>query len=237
MQKRNFIFGAYNTARHGWTLTGWALSDPEQKTNYVEKPGGDGSWDLSTVMTEDIPRYKDRSLTVTLECSKGTRADRETLINEMVNQLDGLKWQIVTPDRREHYLVGRLHVAVNYNDLAHAAVTVTGTCEPWLYSAAETVVEIKPQKDVYDLYTVTNKGRRVTIPKLTVTDGFVLVNYNGSSLTMMSEAGVFVDETLVTTSSTYEWPALLLTPGEHELSCVGDGKSTLTITYREAVLR
>lgn len=221
MQKRKFIFGSYDTAAHGWTLApGWKLSDPEQKTNYVEKTGGDGSWDLSTAMTEGIPRYKDRSLTVTLECSTGTRASREELISEMVNQLDGFKWQIVSPDKPDHYLVGRLHVAVNYNDLAHAAVTVTGTCEPWLYSTQETVLTLNATSTKIKVM-LSNNGRRAVVPTLTVTDS-VLLEYGGDSLQL-------------STAGTYEWPALLLTPGNHLVNYSGSG--TLTFTYREAVLR
>ena len=77
MQKRTARIGGYDTAVYGWTLTGCELRAPEQKTNYVERTGGDGSWDLSTVMTGGVPRYKDRTLTITLENSQGDRADRE----------------------------------------------------------------------------------------------------------------------------------------------------------------
>jgi hypothetical protein len=56
MQKRTMIFGSYNTAEHGWTLGQWKLSDPVQKTNYVERTGGDGSWGLSTAHSNGIPR-------------------------------------------------------------------------------------------------------------------------------------------------------------------------------------
>ena len=129
MKKRSIKIGNYDTTTYGWTLTGCILSDPEQKVNYVERPGGDGSWDLSTALTGGIPRYKNRSLTVTLECSEGTREDREKLVNKLVSQLDGLEWQIVLPDRPDHYLVGRVHVAVTLSSPSYAAVTVTATCE------------------------------------------------------------------------------------------------------------
>lgn len=219
MQKRTIIFGSYNTAEHGWTLGQWTLTDPELKTNYVEKPGGDGSWDLSTAQTDGIPRYKNRTLTVPLECSKGTREDRLKMVAEMVNELDGLEWQIVLPDNPDHYLSGRLHVAVNYCDLAHAKVTVTGTVEPWLYSARESVVEITsagPEAEVY----IHNKGRKAVVPMLAVS-GELALSLDGASV-QLSE-GV------------YKWPSLLLLPGLTLLSYSGIG--TLTVTFREAVLR
>lgn len=219
LKKRNVIFGEYDTAEYGWTLNGCTLSDPEQKTNYVEKPGGDGSWDLSTVMTEGIARYKNRNLTVRLENSEGTRDDRETRINYMINLLDGLTCSVVLPDRAGYYLTARLHVRVEYNTPAHAAVVVTGVCEPWLYSRQETIIE-RTATATTQTVTLRNNGRRAVVPKLETTDDIQLTY--GTSIIDLS-AGV------------YEWPVLLLTPGNHDLEYKGAG--ALTITYREAVLR
>lgn len=219
LTKRKVLLGEYDTAAYGWTLNGCTLSDPEQKTNYVEKSGGDGSWDLSTVMTEGIARYKDRSLTVRLENSEGTRDEREALINYMVNLLDGLTWPVVLPDRPDYYVTARLHVAVEYNDPAHAAVVVTGVCEPWLYRGQETTIQ-KTATTATQSLTLQNNGRRAVVPQLETTDSIQLTY--GTTIIELS-AGV------------YEWPALLLTPGEHVLEYSGSG--VLTIKYREAVLR
>ena len=229
MEKRTALLGNYDTASHGWTLTGVALSNPEQKTQYVEKSGGDGSWDLSTVLTDGIPRYKDRNLTITLECSEGTRDEREEIIQEMVNTLDGLTWNIVLPDRPEHYLVGRLHVVVNYNDLAHAMVTVTSIVEPWFYKARETIVVLEEpitvSTDAATFY-LWNHGRKVVTPRLDV-NGTASLSFNGNKINL--------------TTGTYTWPALQLVPGENVLMYTGSSTSnpgeTLTLTYREAVLR
>lgn len=219
MQKRTIIFGSYNTAEHGWTLGQWTLTDPEQKTNYVEKPGGDGSWDLSTAQTDGIPRYKNRTLTVPLECSKGTREDRLRMVSDMVNELDGFEWQIVLPDHPDHYLVGRLHVAVNYCDLAHAKVTVTSSVEPWLYSARESVVEITATGLDGEVY-IRNSGRKAVVPMLTV-EGDISLSIGGATVRL--DEGV------------YKWPTLLLLPGMTLLGYNGTG--VLTVTFREAVLR
>lgn len=220
MTKRTVLFGTFDTAAKGWTLSGLTLSDPEQKTNYVEKTGGDGSWDWSTVMTDGIPKYKDRSLSVTLECSEGTRADREAYISQIVNLLDGMEWDITLPDYPEMYLTGRLHVAVNYSDLAHASVTVTGTCRPWLYRKREVVLTLTATSTEKNAILV-NAGRLTLVPTLEVTDGSVGITYGTQSIQL--------------SAGKYEWPALLLTPGNHAIKYKGSG--TLTITYREAVLR
>lgn len=219
LTKRKVIIGDYDTAANGWTLNGCTLSDPEQKTNYVDKSGGDGSWDLSTVMTEGIPRYKTRTLNVRLENSEGTRDEREALINRMINLLDGLTWEVVLPDRTDYYVTARLHVAVEYNTPAHAAVVVTGVCEPWLYKKQETVVKGTAKTETQTL-TLQNNGRRAVVPQIETT-GSIQLTY-GTTIINLS-AGV------------YEWPELLLTPGDHVLEYSGSG--VLTITYREAVLR
>lgn len=221
MQKRKIIFGDYDTAANGWTLTGWKLSAAEEKTKFVEKAGGDGSWDLSTVLTDGIPRYKDRSMTVTLECSEGDRLSREDKIRHMVNLLDGMREDIELPDDAFHHVNGKLHVAREYNDLAHAAVTVTAVCKPWKYANAETVVNLTATT-TEQTARIINGGRQAVVPVLTVAG-------SGASVRV-----VYGTTTRTLSAGTYQWPELLLTPGSHSLRYSGSG--TLRVTYREAVL-
>lgn len=232
IKKRAVIIGSYNTADHGWTLTGYKLSDPEQKTNYVEKPSGDGSWDLSTAMTDGVPKYKDRSLTVTLELSEGTRAERCEVISHMVNSLDGLEWHIELPDHPNHYLEGRVHVAEDYNNMAHAAVTVTAVVRPWFFSKRETVVSREFTSREAQTLLLRNNGRKVLVPSLTVES-------NAGVLLVFSKGAGIKSITLET--GTHTWPWLVLAPGVHELSYQSlsllDEVCTLTVSYREAVLR
>lgn len=218
MIKRRIVFDTYDTAANGWTLAKWELSAAEEKTNFVEKPGGDGSWDLSTVLSDGIPKYRDRTLTATFERSDGTRLNRKAKIDHMVNLLDGMKVKIELPDDPQRYLVGKLHVAQDYNDPAHASVTVTAVCEPWKYYTAETVHTLTAASTAKTANMV-NGGRRAVVPTLKVT-GSVLVVYGAASKSF--------------TAGTYMWPEILLTPGNHAITYSGTG--TLTITYREAVL-
>lgn len=219
MEKRKIIFGTYNTADHGWTLTGWKLGKAEQKTKYLDKPNGDGSWDLSTALTDGIVKYKDRSLTATLECSEGTRLEREAIIRQMINQLDGAKVDIKLPDDDFHHVHGRLQVVREYNDPAHCAVTVTATCEPWKYADTETVVTVLSTEEAQTV-VLYNEGRRAVVPIISVSGTSVLLEYGNASQAM--------------STGTYQWPSLLLTPGSHALKSRGEG--TVTFTYREAVL-
>lgn len=223
MIKRKITFGNYDTAAQGWTLTGWFLEPAEEKTNFVEKQGGDGSWDLSTALTDGIPTFRDRPLTVTLECSEGDRLSREAEIRNMINRLHGMRVDIELPDDEYHHLSGKLNVRKEYNDLAHAAVTVTAVCDPWKYANTDTVVTLTAATGTTKTARIINNGRRAVVPGLTITGGAtasILVAYGAKSMSFsMGE---------------YKWPELLLTPGAHEISYLGTG--TLKLTYREAVL-
>lgn len=216
---------SYDTASNGWTLTGWTLSDPEQKTQYVEKAGGDGSWDLSTALTDGIPQYKDRTLTATLECSKGKRDDRVRQLSKLVNLLDGFVWEIVLPDHPGLFLKGRVRVAVNQNSLAYSMITITATCEPWLYRELETEItmELKGSEDQFAL--LWNNGRRAVSPAIIATGSGTLVAEN-----------LHGDEPLQLnfTAGGFNWPQLVIPPGGNAVYAVGNG--TLTFKFREAVL-
>ena len=220
MEKRKIIFGDYNTAVHGWTLTGWQLSAAEEKTNFIDKVSGDGSWDISTALTDGIPRYKDRTLTATFECSEGNRTSREAVIRHMVNELDGTRVDIKLPDDPSHHINGRLHVERQYNNLAHAAVTVTAICGPWKHANIEKVVELNATPEPQTVRLI-NEGRRAVVPTLTVNQGSTIaIEYDGATLEL--------------TEGEYQWPHLLLMRGHQPLTYSGIG--SLRVSYREAVL-
>lgn len=225
MQKRSVRLGDYDTATDGlWTLAALDFPEPDQETNMVQVPGRTkGPLDLSAILTEGEPFYGSRSLSITLECSEGDRAARAERISDMVNRLHGRRVDIVLPDYPGRYATGRVSVKQSYNDPAHAAVEVSGTCEPWLYSAAESQVKVQAST-AENTVEIQNGGAMTVVPVLEVTaeEGQnILLKYGASSASF--------------SAGTYTWPALWLTPGVHELTYSGSG--TLTIKYREAVLR
>lgn len=221
MDKRRIIIGDYDTAESGWTLSAWHFDPAQYKQNLVERPAGDGDWDMSTVLSDGIPRYQSRTLTATLERSDGDRDSREFEIKDMINTLDGMRWDIYLPDDVDKYITGRVSVAREYSDLVHAAVTVTAICEPWKYNQYDTVQEIQATATA-QTHHVYNGGRRAVVPVLEVegAGASVLLVYGTASRSL--------------SAGTYQVPDLLLTPGAHEIKVSGTG--LLRITYREAVL-
>lgn len=222
MKKRTILLGDYDTAAHGlWTLAKLEFPEPEVVENFVEVPGRiRGPLDMSTALTDGEPRYKSRPLSVTLESSEGNREDRAARISDMINHLHGQRKQIVLPDHPLHYAVGRLSVQQEYNDMAHAAVTVAAVCEPWLYAAAETVAQLEATAE-QQTATLCNHGAMTVVPEITISGSNVLLIYGTNSQAM--------------SAGSYVWPALVLTPGVHKLRYSGNGN--VTISYREAVLR
>lgn len=222
MRKRGLTLGTYNTAHHDWTLAALALTDPEQQTHYIEVIGRDGPLDFSTFLTDGEPKFGSRTLTATLETSEGSRDARRHRIAALINALHGKRVDIRHPDYPAHYLTGRLTISVLYNDMAHAAVEVTAVCDPWLYYLNQQTHTLTVTTDVQTV-TLTNRGRRVLVPQVTVTG-------NGASVT------IAVGGTSVALGvGTWQVPDLQLATGETSIQVSGTGVAT--ITYREAVLR
>lgn len=224
MQKRTIRFGEYDTAAHGlWTMSGLAFPEPPLMENFVDVPGRyKGPLDMSTALTDGIPTYGSRELSVTLESSEGDRAAREARISDMVNRLNGKVVHIVHPDHPRHYAVGRLKIQTLYSDLAHSAVQVTGTCEPWLYADDETVL----------LLQATNEAQTIRIRNSGVMPVQPLISVGGESVSFSLRYG---EKNWVLSEGEYMLPDMLLTPGYHEITFSGTG--TARITYREAVIR
>lgn len=219
MEKRGLLIGTYNTVEQLWTLAALELSAPEYQEKFLDVPGRDGALDLSAALTNGAPTYHSRTLTVKLECSEGDRLTREAAINTMVNWLDGWRQDIVLPDDPGHYITGRVSVAKEYNDLAHAAVTVTAVCDPWRYAKDETIYTLTAESTEKVAF-LSNDGRRTAVPLLTITGGTMLLKYGSFSWSLGA--------------GTYQLPDLTLPQGGGSLTYSGTG--TLRITYREAVL-
>lgn len=218
MQKRKIIINDYDTATYFWTLASWSCPTPSPVTNMVNVTGRvDGPLDFSTVLTGDI-MYNTRTLTARLESSEGSRLDRQARIDYMINRFHGRKVKVWLPDDPDHYVIGRLDVKQEYNDLAHAAVNLTAVCEPWKHATEETAVSVAVQESTPQMVTLVN-DRRPACPVITVT-GEVNVEHKGGRFAL--------------SDGTYKLPDIVLTQGDNELQVSGAG--SVTFTYRKAVL-
>lgn len=219
MNKRQLILNEYKTAETGlFTLASCKIKKASQVRTIVSVPGRFSPLDLSTILTDGEPYYGNAGLDAVLESSEGTREERQERIQQIVNALDGYNVVIVHPDHPGRYMIGRVQVTPQYNDLVHCSVEVSAVCEPWLYNAEETKVTVALTTTAKTV-ELTNSGRLASVPTIDVTGEATLV-YGNLSQTL--------------SAGTYQLPGIYLTPGTHSLSCKGTG--TVTFTYREGVL-
>lgn len=219
MEKRKLILNEYDTAADGlWTLAACVLTKGEQVQTFLSVPGRYAPLDLSDYETDGQPYYGNASLAATLESSEGDRDARQIRIDEMANALDGKRVTIIHPDHPNHYLLGRVQIYPQYNDLAHAAVQIKAVCEPWLYKSEETVVKKTASSTAQSVW-IGNTGRLAVVPTVTIT-GTVTLTYGAHSWSLAAGDHIL--------------PDLYLTPGTHQVTYKGTG--TITFTYREAVL-
>ena len=219
MDKRHVIFGTYDTADY-WTLTGCTLDAPELRTNYVEVPGRNGSLDLSTANTNGEPVYSDRTLTVTLECSEGTKVERDAEITKLYTILDGYRVNIVLPDESDYYRTGRCTISVDYSNHAHAALTITATVTPMRTKTVATTIYRTLSTSQVSV-TLTNNGRPV-VPTITVESSTTLIF--GSYTTTLSAGAWTV-------------PSIRLANGENTIKAKAtDGSGKVTFTWNEVTL-
>ena len=225
MEKRTLIMGGYDTASHNWTLSKCKITKAAQVQTLVNVPGRIAPLDFSTALTDGQPYYGTASLAATLECSEGNRDSRQSLINTLVNYVDGRRLNIVHPDHPEHYLSGRIQARQEYSDLAHCAVSISAVCDPWLYEAEETIVTLSATTTAKEV-SISIHGRMAVVPVVTVASA-VTITFNGSTWSLSKGEHIL--------------PDLYLTPSEvpgepriHKLTYTATGN--VTLTYREAVL-
>lgn len=224
MEKRKITIGTYDTAVDGlWTLTGWVFGKASAFEEYADVPGHSGPLDLSTALTDGEPYYGSRTFEATFESSEGTRLEREERISRMINQLDGWRFDIVLPDDDQRHIKGRVRVERVYNDLAHASVRVTATCEPWRYNNEDTVLMLEATSTEQTAY-LTNNGRRSVVPTIKI---------EGESVTIKFTAGTEL-RTWTLGPGEYIIGDIYLRSGSAPLVYSGSGK--IAFTYREAVL-
>lgn len=216
---RKAVIGNYDTAAKGWALCAYALDPPAWRENLVEVPGMDGALDLSPYPSGEVA-YSPRTLSITLERSDGTRASREAAIDAMVNALDGKSLKITLPDGVDHYVWGRVRVARQYSNLAHAQVIVSATCDPYRYKAAPTTVTgTVPESGTLSL-TLANE-RRPVVPTVEVSAAATLT-FGGKDIAVAAGSHRSLDIRLVA--------------GNNAITIAAAAGTTVSVTYQEASL-
>lgn len=217
---RYLKIGEWSSAVHDWTLCAFSISDPKYRRSTVTVPGSDGAIDLSDALDGAV-HYDQRKITARLENSCGTRQQRSAWISHIVNALDGMEKKIEMPDDPARYMVGRLRVAVQYNDPAHASVQITADVDPWKYKYQETEYQYITENAGTNTLTAYNNGRKTVVPSFVV-----VVIYPGDILK--------IGNYYIETTGTYQFPEIKFAPGENTVDVMG--RATILVKFREGIL-
>jgi len=215
---RGVYFGDYHTvADWGLILSAKEINPPTPKIVRVDIDGRDGTLDLSRALTGEM-KFNNRSASFSFLVTEGTQSDRAYMIQTIINSLHGQRLEIREPDFPGYYLIGECAVENTVNNKSYGSFTVTADCDPYYYSIMETVRTIDLTATPTEI-VLTNSGRKILIPTITVSDS-VKLEFGTSSVSLGA--------------GTYKLTEFLLKPGPTVLSVSGAG--TVVFTYREAVL-
>jgi len=215
---RGVYFSDYHTNNDwGLILNSKELDPPTPKVVKVPVDGRDGDLDLSEALTGGI-RFENREANFTFLITEGTQADREYMLNTIINAIHGQTHKIILPDDLEHYLIGRCSISGVSNDRAFGSFSVSADCEPYRYSIYETKRTIELTDTPLEV-ALSNSGRKTIIPTVVVANTATIV-YGTTSLSL--------------SAGTYQIPALKLASGINTIIVSGVG--SLALSYREAVL-
>ena len=215
---RGVKFGDFHTSDDwGLILNAKSIDPPTPKYNKISVDGRDGEINLSRALTGDI-KFTNRPVNFTFLLTNGTQVEREEIINEIINIIHGQELEIIEPDDQDHYLKGECTVSNVVNNKAYASFNVSADCEPYRYALDE-IHRLVNLSSTETIVTITNSGRKVLVPTLTVS----------------GTAKIVVGSTSVSLASgTYKLTDLQLKSGPNPITVSGSG--TITISYREGVI-
>lgn len=218
---RGFQIGDYHTG-DDWKmiLNSKDLTPAEPKTYLVDLDGRDGSLDLSESLAGEV-KYKDRTLKAGFILTEGTRKERDQVLREIRNYINGKKRKIVDPDDPDHYLVGRIKITGETNTQAYGTLNIEATCEPWRYlkDSISRYYSVNAKSTAPVSLIFFNQGAKTVCPTLTIT-GIVTILISDVATTL--HAG------------TYKITDLKFYSGANEVRLYGSGSATFS--YEEADL-
>lgn len=210
-------FGEYSTWET-WHLftTKLEIDPPKVKTNYISLGGTNGTIDLTEALSER-PVYEDRKLLASFWTRRGSRQEREQLLQQITGAIHGRRMKIWVPDYSDGYFMGRIAVKGIVRKNAYTEFSVEAVCDPWRYDNEETVLTYNV--DGVQEISLSNTGVAVLCPDITVT-GTITFTCNGVTTTA--------------SDGSYKVATFKLFEGENLISLSGSG--TLTLRYRRATL-
>lgn len=209
-----------------------SVQPPEPKTFFQDIPGGDGSLDVSTVIS-GRPTYKRREITMKFHCEHPSN-QWTTIMSEILKEFHGKEGKIIFEDDPDYYYMGRMTVSDYERAVKTGKFIITSNAEPYKY---ELLSSLEPwlwdpfnfkkgfirnygNMEVSGTKTLTIPGtERWVIPVFTTT-GSVRVEYEGKSYDLKQGK-----------SKIY---SIVIKQGNNVLKFSGNGK--VSVEYRGGIL-
>ena len=220
-------------------LSEMTVTPPEIKTSYVDIEGADGTLDLTSVLTDGEPRYKNRTGHFKLILTEGTYDERKAELEDFCKKVVKDRVTVVTPenviwDKYEeadwggYNFEGRVKPSYTLYP-AYAELTLECDFDPRRYGTGTTyVMSINDGKE--NNFNFTNDGEKaqsldyVLLERWTEDEGDTM---------MMIKMGDLTFE--LTGAGEYTLPGFLIAPGKSTAVVSGAGKLTVS-TDREVKL-
>ena len=155
-------------------------SKPAPKTNYVDIPGGNGSLDLSEVVSGEIT-YKD--LTLTFEFTMVDSIDEwDAKYSQIANYLHGRNMKIVQSSDPDYYYYGRCTVDKFSSSKALGTFSIKCTVGPYKLKHNKTVITTSLDEENKQTLNITN-DRMTVVPEITCTAA-TLITFNGNTYSL-----------------------------------------------------
>ena len=189
------------------------VSAPVRKSHVLSVPFGDGEIDA---MEGKFPVYEHRILTLVF-----TMLSAKQAIGRILSELEGKKYQIITPDQPNYYWEGVIRVS-SCGQRDGDTVTMMGNVFPWRMSL-QTVSKTWGVHNDWAAGSLYNNGMRPVVPEMTVLDNPVTVKLPPQYTQRTFDPGIYL-------VSDYVIPP---NGGRRGLLYMG---GSLKFEYREAIL-
>lgn len=203
------------------------VNPPQVKTNIVDIPGGDGSLDLTYVLT-GRPTFKNRTGSWTFYVENGFREWHE-LYSEIMAYLHGKTYKVILEDDPAYYYEGRLSVNNWKSDQQWSQITIDYDLKPYKWED-ESVTGSNWLWDPFNFETdVIRDYKNLTVNgTLSVIIYDIPMPMNPIIISENSYVSVtFGEETYRLAQGANMMEEILLQPGENELVFTGNGRVTI----------
>lgn len=208
------------------------VQPPVPKTSFQDIPGGDGSFDLSTVNAGRVV-YERRTITLNFGCGYPAN-DWPAIFSEILRKFHGKEGKLIFDDDPQYYYTGRMAVSDYSRAGTLGTFTITVEADPYKY-------ELTAGDEDWLWDPLDFEEGVIREYKDLAVDGKYQLIIDGTQKWIIPEIVVSADMTVEFEGKQYGLKAgnnkiygIVIKEGENVLTLRGTG--TITVKYRGAIL-